>query len=126
MGTRLYPNTRNVAALERLARVPAGTKARLEEMEARHKKELEPFAGKAPWERQEIEYRQWCEKNDDEAIGTLDAFETFGWGKFRPCGLANGYAGSLDDLTDCAVVLRGNGINLTLEELQLTEGLHWC
>jgi hypothetical protein len=123
MGTRLYPNTKNVSSLEILAKVPEGTFTRLAEVQERHKKEL---SGVPHQSRYELEYKQWGEINDDPHLGALDTFLTFGWGKFDPCGYAEDYAGHLDNLVQCAIVLRGNGIYLSKEHLALTEGLHWC
>ena len=121
MGVRLYPNTKNVASLETLCGVPAGTHARLVATQERHKAEL---VGKSFHERQEPEYRQWKEINDDDAMGTLDAFLTFGWGRFRDShGVAPDYAGTLTNPVHVVMLLRDNGINV---DHALCEGLHWC
>lgn len=130
MGVRLYPNTSVVASLETLAGVPAGTAARLEETEKRH--EAEKAAARARGESTyDLEYRQWCEKNDDPALGDYDAFLTFGWGKFDdPHGVAPDCSGRLTDPVKCALVLRPNGIGgdgpALADFIKLAEGVHWC
>jgi len=121
MGTRLYPNTTDRAALETLAGVPAGTHDRLDAMEKRH--EAEKLAAADP-RCHDLGYRQYCERQDDGPIGTLDHFITFGWGKFRPVdGIGEDYAGHEDDLERIAKLLRANGIGA---DVALTGGLHWC
>jgi hypothetical protein len=130
MGIRLYPNTKNVASLETICGVPAGTAARLEAVEARHAEELKPLAGKAPWERQDVEYRQWCEINDDAALGDYHAFLLYGWGKFNdPHGVTvrdgeRTCSGSVSDPVKVVLLLRPNGLDET--HLALMEGVHWC
>jgi len=121
MGVRLYPNTTNVAKLEKLANVPEGTHNRMEEMAKRHEAAL---VGIDRHDRYELEYKQWQERNDDRPIGDLDAFLTFGWGKFRPIdGIGEDYAGRENDLQRAASLLRYNGINADTAEC---EGVHWC
>lgn len=120
MGTRLYPRTTDRKALETLAGVPHGTYDRLEAMEARQKAELE--AAK-PEDRYDLGYKHYCERNDDDALGTLDAFITFGWGKFSPVDdIGHDCAGHEDDLTRAAKLLRRNGIGV---DVALTGGLCW-
>jgi hypothetical protein len=122
MGIRLYPNTKNPVALERIVGVPAGTAARLAEMEKRHAEEREGNTDP------ELGYRQYCEK--DGAIGEFDTFLTFGWGKFfDPLGVAPGYSGSLSDPEKIASLFGANGITPTTEldeYIALCEGVHWC
>jgi hypothetical protein len=121
MGVRLYPNTTNVVRLEKLANVPSGTHARMEEMEKRHAEER---ANTADWNMYEDGYRQWKEKDSDDAIGTLDAFLTFGWGKFRPVsGIGEDYAGNEPDFIRADLLLAANGINANAH---YCEGIHWC
>ena len=116
MGTRLYPRTKNEAALEKLAGVPAGTAEKLREMEARHK------AARVGNTDPDLEYRQWCEIHNS-ALGDYSHFLLYGWGKFDGLGLAEGYAGSLTDLDKCRELLRRNGISA---DAALAEGLYWC
>lgn len=129
MGTRLYPRTRNVESLEKLAGVPAGTAARLDAMKLRHDKELE---GLDRAQRYEKEYAQYCERNDDKHVGDYDAFLTFGWGKFEdPCGVAPGYSGRLEDPAKVTQLFRANGIGPLTKEgmaqfVALCEGVFWC
>jgi hypothetical protein len=119
MGTRLYPHTTDRSALETLACVPAGTYDRLTALEARQQAELEVAKPEA---RYDLGYRHYCERNDD-AMGTLDAFLTFGWGKFRPVDdIGHDYAGHETDLTRAATLLASNGINV---DVALTGGLRW-
>jgi hypothetical protein len=123
MGVRLYPNTTNPESLEKLAKVPAGTHARLLATEERHRQELAALPGMSSCERQEAEYAQWKEINDDDAMGTLSAFLAFGWGKFSDMGVAEGCSGHLDDLEQVWILLVGNSI---WADIRLTEGVHWC
>ena len=120
MGTRLYPHTIDRIALETLAGVPAGTYDRLTALEARQQAELE--AAK-PDQRYFLGDRHYCERNCDDALASLDAFLTFGWGKFRPVDdIGHDYAGHETDLTRAAKLLRQNGINV---DVALTGGLRW-
>ncbi len=125
MGKRLYPNTTNPASLETLCGVPAGTHARLMAIEARHAKEAAEctLAGMA---RQEWEYKQWCEVNDDEALGTLSGFLIFGWGKFDGGSFAPGYAGRIgDNLIERAQVMTLLHMNGIKADAALCEGVCW-
>jgi hypothetical protein len=120
MGTRLYPNTTDRAALEVLARVPSGTHDRMTEMAKRHDAER---AAATAWNEYEDGYRQWKERDSDGPIGDLDGFLTFGWGKFRPVdGIGEDCAGHEDDLSRAARLLQANGIGV---DVALTGGLHW-
>lgn len=121
MGVRLYPNTTDRAALETLAGVPHGTYDRLDAMTARHEAAL---VGLSFAERNELEYQQYCERQDDAAIGDLDAFLTFGWGKFREVdGLGTDCAGCIENLDAARRLLRYNGIGA---DVALANGVHWC
>jgi len=121
MGVRLYPNTTNAAKLEKLAGVPEGTHKRMEDMAKRHAEER---AAATNWNEYEDGYRQWKERDNDGPIGDLDAFLTFGWGKFRPIdGIGEDYAGNESDPQRAAKLLRYNGIGV---DVSLTEGVHWC
>jgi hypothetical protein len=109
MGVRLYPLTQDIATLERLAGVTAGTKKRLDEIQSRHAAER-TAAGK-DWDSQDDGYRQWKEIKADVDLHVLDSFLTFGWGKFDGLGVATGYSGSLADLDQVALLFRANGID---------------
>jgi len=122
MGIRLYPVTRDRSKLEVLAGVPAGTYDRLDALKDRHTAEESVKRAQGTWSDYDDGYRHYCETREDADLGTLDAFLTFGWGKFRDCGLATGCSGRLDDLIHCLVVLRHNGIHV---DVALTEGLCW-
>ena len=123
MGVRLYPNTQDKAKLEVLAGVPAGTYARMEEMDARHEK----FKAGIPLrDRYDLDYECWKEKDADGPIGDLDAFITFGWGKFRPVlGLGEDYSGSIpaSQSVKADLLLAANGISANGA---FCEGVHWC
>ena len=131
MATRLYPNTQDVAVLERLVNVPPGTHAKLKALEAKHK---EAKDAALEGERYELGYQQYCEIHDDEAMGTLDAFITFGWGRVASplCKVGEpDYSGKID-FPDWRVqqILKDQGIKnidqlngVSLEEMG---GVHWC
>ncbi len=121
MGIRLYPNTTDVASLETLAGVPAGTAARLAAMEARHAAER---ADDLLPQEADLGYYQWKEIQADEDLGTYSHFLTFGWGKFDSFGLATGYGGELNDEGSIRALFRRNNINPAL--VPLCEGVHWC
>jgi hypothetical protein len=65
MGTRLYINTNDEAVIETLAGVPAGSIAKLKEIE-------KPLTG----------YDRWAVVNDDPVLATISHYLTYGWGKF--------------------------------------------
>jgi hypothetical protein len=120
MGTRLYPNTQDTASLEKLAGVAAGTAERLLATQARHAEELKKVDRQF---RNDFEYKQWCEIKDDENMGGLDHFLTFGWGKFDGIGLAEDCSGHLTDPDAIARLFAANGITA---DIALCEGVHWC
>jgi hypothetical protein len=72
MGTRLYPATNDIATIEKLAGVPAGTKATLDRLTAEGKK-ISAATG------DEFAVFDHIRTNQDAA--RLDSFITFGWGK---------------------------------------------
>lgn len=117
MGVRLYPNTNDVAKLEKLAGVPVGTTARLEVIQKRQEAEK---AGIPLFDRYEIDYRHWQEINDDGDLGNLEAFMLYGWGKFR--GGNGECSGSLEGAAAQAL-LDLNGIYASAD---YCEGVHWC
>ncbi len=122
MATRLYPATQDRAALETLAGVPAGTFDRMEAMAKRHDEERKNATN---WSDYEDGYRQWKERQDDGPIGELDAFLTFGWGRFRPVdslGIGLDYAGNEPNLERAAILLAANNIRA---DVALTGGLCW-
>ncbi len=122
MATRLYPNTKNPAILEKLAGVPAGTAARLEAIQKRQEEEM---AGKDFFERNEIGFRHFQEMHETPE-GDLSTFLTFGWGRVD-MGACPDYSGSNDDEVGVAQILRRHPVQLpadvTVAEL---EGVHWC
>jgi hypothetical protein len=117
MGCRLYPNTINAAKLEKLAFVPEGTMRRLEEMAKRHAEER---VNAANWSEYDGGYRQWKERDEDGSIGDLDAFLTFGWGKFDG---GNGECGGTLKGAEAQALLDLNGIRA---DADYCEGVHWC
>lgn len=120
MGIRLYPNTDNVAILEKLAGVKPGTAARLAEIETRHAAEIETAAHE---ERYDLGYKHWQEIDADEDLGSYSHFMLYGWGKFDGAGIAIGECGSLNDLSEVATLFQRMGINADPAECQ---GVHWC
>jgi hypothetical protein len=137
MGVRLYPNTKNVANLEKLAGVPEGTAARFAELDTTFKVQkkvindefqlpttTEERQGELRSQYLALEERQWNAVNEDEDIGQYDALLTFGFGKF-----SNPFSNDPDDYAghfegeQVAVVLKHNGINA---DAALCEGLHYC
>ncbi len=72
MGTRLYPATNDIATIEKLAGVPAGTKAILDRLTAEGEK-ISAETG------DEFAVFDHIRTNEDAA--RLDSFITFGWGK---------------------------------------------
>jgi hypothetical protein len=123
MGVRLYPNTQTPASLELICGVEPGTMERLNAMLARHKAELE--AAK-PEEKYDLGYKQYCERQDDQDIGRLDHFLTFGWGKFNDCGVALDCAGHIDNTPEnqAAITLLFDTNGITADP-EMCEGVHW-
>lgn len=79
MGIRLYPMTTDASKLEILMGVPAGTHDRLMKIKAKFKPPKEAtFA-----QQQQLIEQQWITINTDDNLATLDAFLTYGWGKFQ-------------------------------------------
>ena len=72
MGTRLYPMTTDVAKLETLAGVPAGTQAKVDAIKAKHD-------GKGPSNFDMLD-ELYADGNEHE--NTLYHFVLSGWGKF--------------------------------------------
>lgn len=147
MGTRLYPLLRedvasDVAKLEKLAGCKDGTYARLKATTARHDADKATWGKMHPADVQEREYDQWKEINDDDDMGSLDNFLTFGWGKFMvPDSLkpqmydGDGYLtpGGRMEGEDALTLLEYNGIGdrkphavhyWTLDDIG--GGVHWC
>ena len=122
MGVRLYPNTQDKAKLEILAGVPAGTYARMEEMEAHHQSLK---TGIPMLDRYDLDYECWKEKSDDGPIGDLDHFITFGWGKFNSAGVAEDYSGSLD-VGEPGKIAHLFIVNRIAADPIFCEGVHWC
>ena len=91
MAVRLYPNTQDVAVLEDLCGVPAGTHNRLQELKSR---EL-PDMGS----RYANEQARYDLIHDDPECGCLDAFLTFGWGRANMLPEDAGYAGRSEEHT---------------------------
>ena len=130
MGIRLYPVTENPVVLEKLAGVPAGTHALLEAMREKYK--LLRIA-LSPSQRYELEEQEYQELDENAALGTLDHFLTFGWGRVNMNVLiaanpANEgeYSGRETDTIKVGGILLGHGIaipgSVSASEL---EGLRW-
>lgn len=120
MGIRLYPRTRDVATLEKLAGVPAGTAARLDEVKARHKEVEDKLDRQAAFD---VGYHHWCEINDDPHLGKYDNFLLYGWGKcgWPACQGENGF-GHCDDVETIKEIFAYHGI---VADPALTGGVYW-
>lgn len=121
MGTRLYPKTRNVSVLERLAGVPAGTHQLLEQLEAQR----QSMGSEA--------YYDLLANNPDADY--LDNFLLFGWGKLTSeqwevakelLGPDDCWHGSTTDIDAVKRMLAGN-YNCTLNGVSIEEleGVYW-
>lgn len=121
MGTRLYPKTRNVSVLEKLAGVPAGTSTLLKELEAK-RDSMDTMA-----------YYDMLSENPHADI--LDNFMTFGWGKLNSeqwdiakelFGPDKCWSGSVSDDYNVNRMLTAKGIhNLNGVTVQELEGVCW-
>jgi hypothetical protein len=132
MGIRLYPNTTDVALLEQLAGVPAGTMQQLhlwEEMQElyRQKYSLGLYDDNGP-EGVDVGYAFHCIVNGSD-IQKLEDFLLFGWGKFYaliPAGHEEEF-GSLPNgpeairLLQAATNFSGNAAEVSA----LAGGVHW-
>ncbi len=121
MGIRLYPNTKNVANLEILAGVPAGTAQKLTEIEARHPNRH----GVNNWSAVEAFYDElYLKENSD--VNAYQHFLLNGWGKFDHCGIVDSFdvecCGSENDAQKIRMLFALNGINA---DVSLCEGISW-
>lgn len=139
MGTRLYPNTKDAAKLEKLAGVPEGTMRALqlwEEMQTVYWNHI----GISKYDDDDKGYDMWTIAHNSD-VGTLEGFLLNGWGKFdlslipldedggeesRICGDANGslavqllMSSSAFEYMDCKDILKV--FDLVVE----SEGVHW-
>ena len=108
MGRRLYPSTEDIAKIETMANVPAGTHAKLRKLEAEHDV---PHG--------EILYDG---NHDDES--DLHSFELLGFGRFdgRCIGVTvEEYSGDAEG-ERADMLLVANGIQHNAE---YCEGVHW-
>ncbi len=120
MGIRLYPRTTNVNNLEKLAGVPAGTHSRLEALKAYWDMELKNCTNH--YERHDVDYARYTAIHDDPAMGRLDSFLTFGWGKFRDLSAVPDYSGRLMNKRKIRDLFKVNGIQA---DPDLCEGVTW-
>lgn len=120
MGTRLYPKTRNIAILEKLAGVPAGTNEVLKELEAKR----DSMDTK--------DYYDLLAKHPNADI--LDGFCVFGWGKLNSeqwiiakelLGPDECWNGSLTNPVDVERMLAGKHCSLNGVSIQELEGVCW-
>lgn len=110
MGVRLYPITNDPAKWEKMARVPAGTAARLRELEKRFTVEdrlLDIF---------------YTALYQSPLMARLSEFELSGWGK-RGVTAEMGYSGSETDPVQVAEILRRVGVEY--DPNIHGEGVHW-
>lgn len=135
MGTRLYPNTKNPATLEKLAGVPAGTFKLYQELEDERKQFKDELQSRFDQghDRDELfrsnenfEEKMWNRKQENPDVSRLDHFIMYGWGKIQ---FEGGCSGEHTDLYHVDQVLFWQGVGsdelngVTLEEL---EGVYWC
>jgi hypothetical protein len=76
MGTRLYARTENAAIIEKLAGVPQGTYAALQEFDSNPENQYD-------WGDTEKGYEVYCRKQQSPDLSTLEEFLLYGWGKFN-------------------------------------------
>jgi hypothetical protein len=131
MGIRLYPNTKDAAALEQLAGVPKGTMALLqlwEEME----KTYRASKGLGPYDDEDehgndIGYAMYCLVKDHPVMDLQD-FLLFGWGKFS-CPVPAGHeeeTGCLPSGPEAAALLRATRFEGNAREtVELAGGVYW-
>lgn len=119
MGIRLYPRTNDVAKLEKLAGVPAGTHTRLKELQAAHKAP----EGASYHEADAAYGRLFDAMSAEPNVDRLDSFILSGWGKrYSPEHQdENGY-GHVDDVGVIARIFDMHGITA---DPALTEGVYW-
>lgn len=108
MATRLYPLTKNKASIEKMAGVPEGTHAKLDEIESRYS------------EMRGDEFHHTI--HADSNVGALYNFILFGWGRVQ--WPINECYGSTTEPELVANMLCEQG-ECTQENLQLCEGLCW-
>ena len=89
MGTRLYPQTSDPSALEKLINVPEGTYARLKDLQSAFDRTFgltesyQPSYVKNPDANgEDVEYLFWQIINADLNLSKMDSFLTSGWEKF--------------------------------------------
>lgn len=140
MGIRLYPNTKNTTSLEKLARVPEGTAARLEALEGPYREKCREIQQRydlltqeqaaerhalfaEQTQNDEAFYDALYEKGNED-INDYHCFLLFGWGKFR--GGDGSCSGRINDLDRARYLLHLNGINFMPGIAELAEGVHWC
>jgi hypothetical protein len=120
MGTRLYPRTRNVNVLEKLAGVPAGTSNTLEELETKRDT------------MDSMDYYDLLDKHPEANI--LDNFMTFGWGKLNSeqwavakelLGPDECWNGSITDPADVLRMLNAKFCMLNGVSIEELEGVYW-
>ena len=113
MAIRLYPDTTNVASIEVLAGVPAGTTARLEALERKY-----PEGGMTD---PDALFEALFAKGSED-LNKLHNFHLYGWGKFDSAGVANDCCGELKDLAQIKHLFAVNGISA---DPALCEGVNW-
>ncbi len=126
MATRLYPNTTNVAILEKLAGVPAGTSAALDIFEAVwDAKKAESPRG---FYDSDLGYEEYKARQENAAIDQYHNFMLYGWGRVDPRVCRDDNNGTTDE-ADCKVIANAHGADYSIEKAGLTladlEGFHW-
>jgi hypothetical protein len=123
MGVRLYPATKDEAKLEKLAGVPAGTAAKLRDLEAKYPitKEMDFFQVQAVYNGKYGEL--YAPGNGD--LNHYHSFLLFGFGRFaggKDCDGGSEVGGSTTDTAKVEALLRLHGVQVTMAEV---EGLYW-
>ena len=82
MGTRLYPVSKDNAVIEQLIGVPAGSMGAFKKFQEELLKKFPDTNDPILDQNLEPGYLRWSAINDHPIYGTIDHFETYGWGKF--------------------------------------------
>lgn len=121
MGMRLYPNTKNVEKLEKLAGVPAGTADRLAALRAKFPLLDDPKTGF--FEREDEYGRFYAAMSKDFDVRLYHHFILSGWGKvYSPDHQDENGFGHVDDVESIQIIFDSAGIT---SDPALTEGVRW-
>lgn len=125
MGTRLYARTENAAIIEKLAGVPQGTYAALQEFDSNPENQYD-------WGDTEKGYEVYCRKQKSPDLSTLDEFLLYGWGKFNRATIGvlerwqlNREVGSTTNSVIVRSLITSMEIDTKGIPLEKLEGLKW-